>query len=616
MAMPRGSGKTAICEGAGIWSILYGHKRFTFIISATGKQAGKVMSKIRMILETNTLLEEDFSEAVGPIRALRGIARRAEGQTFEGGEQTHLLWTKEEVRLPSTSAGGGSIIISSGITGGDIRGSSAEMPDGSTIRPDFVLLDDPQTNESAKSRTQTDHRLETINGAIGGLAGPGKDAALIATLTVIERGDLAERLLDRKQHPEWQGIRSKMILKWPKRVDLWDKYEEIYRYDMENGLGKARCLEFYRENQAAMDDGAAVFWDDRKLPTDVSALQHAMDIRIKKGEAAFQAEYQNEPIAENAGDVEALTADAVTKRINGQQRADLPTWAECVTAFIDVQQKGLWYVVCAWGQDFKGQVIDYGTFPEQNLSYFTNRDMRFTLAQTFPGATIEAQIAAGLNALLEILTNRKYNKPDGNALPLERCLIDANWQESTPAVYGFCKSSSWKGILLPSHGRYIGAATKDMDAWRKEQGEKAGAGWRITPSKHGSRMAIYDTNRWKTIICARLKAKEGVSGITLWGDKPERHRCFADHCAAEFRVRTTGRGRELDEWKLKPGRDNHWWDGIIGAAVAASIQGIKIRAGAPSGDDPRKPALGAKVQTTGQQVSFAEMQRQRKAGRA
>jgi hypothetical protein len=619
VALPRGSGKTTLCEVTGLWAILYAHRRFPFIISATGKEATRMMSRLRSELECNPLLEEDFSDAVGPIHDLRGIARRAEGQTFEGGELTHLLWTKEEVRLPVTAAGGGSVIRSAGMDGA-IRGALAVMPDGEMVRPDLILLDDPQTDKTARSSSMTEHRMETINGTISGTAGPGKVTSCLATVTVIQRGDLADMLLDRKKHPEWQGQRSSMITSMPKRIDLWDKYAEILRNDLAQDKGKDGARAFYREHQTEMDEGGSVYWSERKLPGDVSALQHAMDLRIVKGEAAFQAEYQNEPMAETAGDTEALIADQVVRRTNGMHRTELPTWAECVTAFIDVQQKGLWYVVCAWGQDFRGQVIDYGTFPDQQLAYFTNRDMRNTLAQSFPGATIEAQIASGLHGLLEILTNRRYNKPDGNTLPLERCLIDANWQESTPAVYGFCKSSEWKGILLPSHGRYIGAATKDMDAWRKEQGEKAGPGWRITPSKHGSRMALYDTNRWKTMICARLKAKEGVAGITLWGDKPERHRCFADHCAAEYRVRTTGRGRELDEWKLRPGRDNHWWDGLVGAAVAASIQGIQIKAGAPV-DPSRKPALAPRQgQPLGQDhgrkvMSLADMRAQANARR-
>ena len=42
-------------------------------------------------------------------------------------------------------------------------------------------------------------------------------------------------------------------------------------------------------------------------------------------------------------------------------------------------------------------------------------------------------------------------------------------------------------------------------------------------------------------------------------------------------MKTQGRGRELDEWKLRtPGTDNHWLDCLVGSAVAASMQGAVL----------------------------------------
>lgn len=39
-------------------------------------------------------------------------------------------------------------------------------------------------------------------------------------------------------------------------------------------------------------------------------------------------------------------------------------------------------------------------------------------------------------------------------------------------------------------------------------------------------------------------------------------------------MRTQGRGRTVDEWKIRPVQfDNHWLDSLVGTAVAASIQG-------------------------------------------
>ena len=66
--------------------------------------------------------------------------------------------------------------------------------------------------------------------------------------------------------------------------------------------------------------------------------------------------------------------------------------------------------------------------------------------------------------------------------------------------------------------------------------------------------------------------------LSLFGDKPDLHRLFAEHLTAEYRVKTEGRGRTVDEWKLRPEAvDNHWLDCLVGCAVAASIQGACCR---------------------------------------
>ena len=56
-----------------------------------------------------------------------------------------------------------------------------------------------------------------------------------------------------------------------------------------------------------------------------------------------------------------------------------------------------------------------------------------------------------------------------------------------------------------------------------------------------------------------------------------RHILFAEHLTAEYRVKTEGRGRRVDEWKMRPeAHDNHWFDGLVGCAVAASMSGCVL----------------------------------------
>jgi hypothetical protein len=80
--------------------------------------------------------------------------------------------------------------------------------------------------------------------------------------------------------------------------------------------------------------------------------------------------------------------------------------------------------------------------------------------------------------------------------------------------------------------------------------------------------------------------------LSLFGQKPETHRLFAEHLTAEFRVRTEGRGRTVDEWKPRPGQsDNHWLDGIVGCSVAAAMLGARLL----NDDGGTKASAGARL---------------------
>jgi len=96
--------------------------------------------------------------------------------------------------------------------------------------------------------------------------------------------------------------------------------------------------------------------------------------------------------------------------------------------------------------------------------------------------------------------------------------------------------------------------------------------------KRAVRHVVYDTNFWKTFIHARLAVSIGDRGcLSLFGESADQHRLFAEHLSAEYRVKTEGRGRTVDEWKQRPERgDNHWFDCLVGCAVGASIQGATL----------------------------------------
>ena len=590
VAMPRASGKTSLAEAACIWATLYGHRRFVVLIGSDKGAAKQMLDSIKSELSSNELLLEDFPEVCYPIARLEGIANRCKGQLY-GGEPTAIEWKADRVVLPTIdgSIASGAILRVAGLTGG-IRGMKHKRPDGDSVRPDLVIPDDPQTDESAWSLSQCATRERILAGAVLGLAGPNKKISGIMPCTVIRAGDMADNILDRTKHPEWHGERTKMVYSFPANTKLWDRYAEIRAEDLNAGGDGSKATELYRDNRAAMDEGAVVAWPERHHPDELSAVQHAMNLKLQD-EAAFQAEYQNEPIRLRLGEMEELTADQIAAKVSGYDRLTVPLKANHLTAFIDVQSTILYYAVCAWADDFTGWLIDYGTWPDQQQHYFTAREARRTLALAFPSMGLEGAIHAGLTALTTEILGKPYRRDDGNEVRIERCLIDANWGEQSATVYDFCRVSQFAAIM-PSHGRGIGASSVPMADYKKQDGDRVGMHWRIPvgQGKRAIRHATYDTNYWKSFVHTRLAVAIGDRGcLSLFGDRPVTHRLLAEHLTAEYRVRVEGRGRQVDEWKLRPDKpDNHWFDCITGCAVAASIQGVSLNLTEPR-PKPSKP---------------------------
>ena len=590
MAMPRGSGKTSLCETACLWAMLFGHREFVALIGSDEEHASSMLESIKAELENSDLLAGDFPEVCHPIRCLEGIHQRAAGQLYQG-KQTHIGWTAREIVLPTIagSLASGAIIRVAGITG-RIRGMKHKRADGGSVRPSLVLIDDPQTDESARSPSQCATRERILAGAILGLAGPGKKIAGLMTLTVVRPDDMADRILDREKHPQWQGERTKMVYAFPVREALWARYAELRADGLRNDRGIAEATEFYRQHRTAMDEGAVIAWPERFNHDEVSAVQHAMNLKLQD-ERAFFAEYQNEPLPEVQAQDDLLAADSIASKLSGHQRGEIPIGCTRLTMFVDVQAKALFYLVAAWEDDFTGYVIDYGTEPDQKHphGYFTLRDLRRTLATAAPRAGVEGAIYAGLERLIAATVAREWRRDDGAMVRIDRCLVDANWGSSTDVVYQFCRQSPHAGVLMPSHGRYVGASSIPFSDYKRKRGERVGLNWRVpvVTGKRAVRHVVFDTNYWKSFVHARLAVPMGDPGcLSLFGTKPDPHRLFAEHLTSEYRVKTEGRGRTVDEWKLRvDGLDNHWLDCLVGAAVAASMEGAVL-----FGTESRAPA--------------------------
>lgn len=583
-AMPRGSGKTTLAEAAAIWALLYAHRFYVVLIGATEGAAEGILASIRDELDGNPLLLADFPEVCYPIACLEGEARRCIGQHIKG-KKTRIAWTKKRLVLPTVngSKASGSVVNVAGITG-NIRGVKIRRADGTIIRPDFVMPDDPQTDDSARHPAQVESRERVLESAILRLAGPKVKISAVMPCTVIAPHDLADRFLDKSLHPEWSSERSKMLYRFPTDTALWDQYGEERRAGLRADDEGARGNAFYAANRERMDAGAVVGWEGLYDPSELSAIQHAMNWHIDSPRS-FAAEAQNEPIEDTMpGQLPDLVADDIARKLTNAERGLVAPDVTRITAMIDVGGKLLHWLVGGWAEGFKaGTVLDYGVYPGQNRAYYRAEDARPALAD-LPGlrdVDDTARIYAGLRFLVDQLLNREFPRVGGGGMKIDLMLIDAgDW---TDTIHQFCRQSPHGPRLMPSKGVGISTTGTPMPSWPEKTGErkdKNGGRWVIRPMSGSGRgrEVLMDVNHWKSFVAQRLTTPMAGAGcLSLFGKHPDEHRLFADHICAEYRIsgQNLRSGLVVEEWKTRPGKpDNHWFDCLVGCAVAASVQGL------------------------------------------
>jgi hypothetical protein len=590
-ALPRGFAKTTISENSAIWATLYGHRKFVPVFGSEASNADGNIDSIKLELSENDLIYEDFPEAIHAIRALEGKAQRCHSQSYKGA-LTHIEWKADTIVLPTIcgSKASGGIITAHGITAAS-RGMKHKRPDGTQQRPDFVIIDDPQTDESASSELQVTKRLDVIRKSILKLGGHNRRIAAVINATVIQPDDMIDQLLSTKKFPSWQGERIKMVRRWSKAHEtLWlGEYQRIRNTFDAQKLGDQQrahrdATQFYREHRREMDDGCDVSWSHCFVEdVELSAIQHAYNSLIDDGPEVFASECQNEPIVpdvENATDL--ISADAICEKLNHLPRGKVPQQATRLVAYIDVQKKALPWLVCAFDDQFGGSIVDYGTWPDQERSYFSINEIprRRSIAAVTKADSLEAQIYAALEMSTSELCNREWQREDGAQLKIEKVGIDANWGESTDVVYQFCRQSPFSALLVPGHGKYVGATSRSFNDYQRKPGDRVGVNWRMptVQNKRSVRYLIFDANYWKSFVHSRLCTPMGGKGcLSLFGHESQTHRLIADHFTSEQGISVEAKGRKVVEFKLKPTRpDNHWLDCIVGCHVLGSMQGASL----------------------------------------
>lgn len=583
IAMPRGSGKTTLLRCAAVWALLYGHSPYVMIVAADAGKASNLLNIIKKSLRFNELLFEDFPEVCHPVRELQGQAINA-GKQHIDGEFTLMDWKDNIAVLPTVegSISSGARIDVMGVTSAG-RGAQHALPDGRVIRPSLILIDDFQSRESAKSPTQVETRLRIIAGDLAGMKGPDNPLAMLAAVTVIYPDDAADQLLNRDKNPEWRGIRYRMVEKWPDNESLWEKYAELRMEAVRKDERPVAAEEFYVANREAMDAGAECSWEERK-EGDISAIQHAYNLKLRIGDEAFNAEYQNDPDDFTDAAINYLSADQISAKINNLPQGQLAHAVQSVVAAIDVQSNHLWYGVAGFGDGFTGTLLDYGAWPDQgSRRFWTKRTIPRSFAndERYLSLTEEAAIVASIKDLLDHLAEQVWTDDTGAEHRISRVLVDEGYQ--TDNVHLAIQQSGHAQIAIPAKGVGIKATGLAMSEWKRRKGEPhpKNEHWRLRLSqgtKRSLRSMQWDAFYWRAFVHNRLLANQGDPGcLAWWGKSTVRHRMLAQHLDALLPFVNENGSRRIIEWKHRPdGRDDDLFDVMAMLHVAASEQGVVL----------------------------------------
>ena len=302
-AAPRGFGKsTDVALTFIIWVIAYELKHFITLFSDAVELTELEIEAIKAELEENDRLKADFPEICGV------------GRVWKVGD----IVTKNNIRVKGYGSGK------------RVRGVKHGI-----YRPDLTIIDDLENDENVKSPKQRDKLEEWLDSAVENLGGVDSVMDIIYIGTILHKDSVLSRKL---KLAFWNPRIFKALLRYPKRMDLWDIYEELYK----NKSVKA-AHNYYLKNKAQMDSGAKLLWS-------AVSLESLMQKRINS-KRAFEKEQQNNPGSEFA------TFDSAKFKVISHTQMPPLVKKFLFTDFKGDSIKGDYFALVAGGFDKEGKKL-------------------------------------------------------------------------------------------------------------------------------------------------------------------------------------------------------------------------------------------------------------------
>jgi hypothetical protein len=428
-ALPRGFAKTFVLRAGLLWTLLYHneiHKCLAVVSATLAKTDATFRYIIQNLANESGLIFQDFPAICWPVKHLYDNAHTAYRYR---GERIRGSLGKDEIVFPTLDGSpySGITISSFSMGSGDIRGTDTII-DGKPYRTSIVFIDDPQNNQTARSKTTVINFREKLNQEIMYLAGDhpitGKKMAttIIMACTCIGVDDLAEQVLDRAVYPKYRGIKVPRMLKMPD-LRAWSRYKDVRKQALLDS-NPAVATEFYLSNREELDAGAECI-EDHFESHQASGVQYSMDLWCDDEHSFWTEQQQNPHMAQYAASggisVDSVTPPMIETRIVNTPRMVIPCDCTFFASFIDIGKNVFHFETTGFRERRNSaHVMDFGFWPEQGVLRIGKQSPRVKIEDAFQGCDIYQSISIALRELLYQLTIRNeyiVQESDGSLRP-------------------------------------------------------------------------------------------------------------------------------------------------------------------------------------------------------
>lgn len=267
-AAPRGFGKSMLVSFLMIvHAIVYDLEAYIVLISS-GQRLARSFSR-NLVTQFKTREMHDtrrLTQLYGPFKVTGGTD---EWQVTVGDR-------KESVGILTASFGQ------------DVRG--AQHPERG-IRPTLVVMDDAEKKDRVRNPDQRHIWEQTLQKDILKLPDRSRGSVFRFVGTILH---IDSTLARRENDPGWTFKKYKAILSWPRNKELWRKCHKIWANLRLGRRRREHAVQFYRDNQEAMDEGVEL------LDPGAMGIFDLYEMIWGQGYGSFLQEMQNDPIDPNA----------------------------------------------------------------------------------------------------------------------------------------------------------------------------------------------------------------------------------------------------------------------------------------------------------------------------